>query len=182
MIQDVIRAYASDHDLDIVGFYVVLDDIERGLSEALHAAESKKAGHIILSSAQTLELVPEILISVIDRLIEQKVYLSFASDDVRYDAKSLSVLKKLLNASKTAVYHARSHRIKSGLKNKRPATTRKFGIGEDEQCIIRQIFDLHEQGQSLQRICELLAMGDVKTVQNKKWHPTTIKRILDRAN
>lgn len=50
-----------------------------------------------------------------------------------------------------------------------------------EQRILDDIFDMRSQGCSLRTIVASLNDGGVPTKHGKKWHPMTVKEILDRA-
>jgi hypothetical protein len=82
-------------------------------------------------------------------------------------------------------HEERSSKIKQSLnlvkQSGRKLGGKPFGVTASELTIIQQILNLYKNGYGLKKICDLLESNNIKTVANKRWYPTTIKRIIERT-
>ncbi len=96
----------------------------------------------------------------------------------------LTIFLTMLKTSAEIEKKQRSKRIKNSLqlitKKGRTLGGRKYGSIPEEARIIRQILQLDKEGKSLEAICLMLTANNIKTLQNKKWYPTTVKRLIER--
>lgn len=184
--QNLIREYATKSDLTIISFLAMdQTNIVSGMNHAIDLCIKSQASYIIVDEPAALAIPLKELINVIDRLANEAIHLSFAIMGLRIDTNSLMAFRAMIMASQTADNQLRSAKIKKSLLQKKRKGLilggRKFGREANELKIINQILNFHTSGYTLQKICDLLTQSDIKTVQNKKWHPTTIKRILERT-
>jgi DNA invertase Pin-like site-specific DNA recombinase len=184
--QTILRDYAVMKSLEIVSFLAWDgNDSYSGWLHAIDFAKNSCAPTIIVDDMSTIILTVEQLINVIDALVINNLTLDLANDRVEFDAIYLGAMRNLLAMTKWAEGKKRSESIKKSLKLKKAQGQRlggqRFGVLAHEANVVQQILKLHEQGSSLQQICQALALTDIKTVRNKKWHPTTIKRIIERS-
>lgn len=77
-------------------------------------------------------------------------------------------------------------RIKRGLKHAtlsgRRIGRRPFEDYEINTEIFENVHNMRERGLSLRDICKALNSAGVKTNSQKKWYPTTVKRMLERSS
>ncbi|HXW52966.1 MAG TPA: recombinase family protein [Myxococcota bacterium] len=184
--QDAMRDFAHDRGIDIVGFLAIEKaHLTSGIEHAISMCLDKRASHIIIDELARLTLPPRNLINVLTLLVAKKIDLASAKDGTVLTSSTLATLHQLLTLSMSADAQIRSQKIKNALlKKKRKGLklgSRKFGAVPSESYVIRQMMKLREQGHSLQTICQLLENNQIHSAQKKKWHPTTVKRILDRA-
>lgn len=184
--QTIIRDYAALNKMEIVSFLALeLKNLGLGLRHAIDLARAKYSTTIIVDDITTLMMPPQELIDAIDCLIQNDLTLAFGKNRTSFDKASLTTLRDLMVLTKKAEGVERSNRIKNSLRLRKQGGQRvggrKFGFGLNEASIIDQILTLHAEGKSLQGICQALELSETKTVHNKTWHPTTIKRIIERS-
>lgn len=184
--QTLIRKFAEHHHLSMVGFLVVEPgSVTTALNHALSLCSVHQARVIVVDQYSTLFLLPKDLKKTLALLVEQKITLAYAHDGCILSEEALNGVYHLLSASIVCEQEHRSSRIKKSLlaikKKGRHLGGKAFGGSSQELTVIKQIVKLHEDGFSLQKICDLLLVNNIKTVSNKRWHPTTVKRILERA-
>lgn len=185
--QTLLRDFANRHQMTIVGFLATeRSKLGSGIRHAISLCITNQASHIIIDDVTTLSLPPKDLTEVVGMLILAGVAVIFLADGSVLDSPTLKTLHHLLSLSVLADNEARSQRIKKSLliKKRKGAKLggRKFGLASSESYVINQIMELRARGVSLQIICDMLEQNDIKTIQNKKWHPTTVKRIIERAS
>lgn len=183
--QNLCRDFAARHNLVIVGFFAIAHDAARQVSHAVRYCLQSAIDALIIDEPETIALAQNHLRKIIEDLVAANVELGFISHDLMVPSATINVFFRLLIASNKADRIERSTIIKKSLLKKKqrgiPLGGRKFGAVEQESAIVRQILKLHAEGLSLQKICDLLAHHDIKTIHNKKWYPTTVKRIIERA-
>lgn len=184
--QAALRDFAAKNTLTIVLFLAAeRTNISQGIKHALDSCSALCATSVIFDEPATLSLPQRELVEIFGMLLASRVGIRFAKDGSIIDQPMLKMMLELMTASMTAESELRSQKIKRSLMIKKRKGIqlggRKFGMESGEDHIIGQILKLHADGLSLQKICELLALSDIKTVQKKRWHPTTVKRIVERA-
>jgi DNA invertase Pin-like site-specific DNA recombinase len=181
--QSLFRDFASAHKLTIVGFFALQKSSTQALSDALSYCLRSDAQFLLIDEPKTLALAPQAMQQFLEELREKDISLGFITWNCLFDKNTLLVFVELLYVSQEAESKLRSQRIKKALKSKkRKGHTiggKKFGRNKEQAAIIEQIVQLYKDGLSLQKICALLTQQDIRTEQNKSWHPTTIKRIID---
>lgn len=183
--QAFIRAYADACHIEIASFSVFeRKDMKEGFLHAVNLCASHRVSMIIIDSFENMFMPVRDLEQIFKRLIEYNITLSAANDNVVLGFDELLAFSILLKACLDCEHETKSNLIKKSLK----AIQKKgkklggiaFGAKPSEGVIIRQIIKLYEDGFSLQKICNLLESNNIKTVAGKTWHPTTVKRIIDR--
>lgn len=183
--QAFIRAYAEMRDIEIASFLVLeRKDMKEGFLHAVNLCTSHRARMIIIDAFENMFMPVRDLIQMLTSLIEYDITLSSAYDNVVMDFDELLAFSIMLKASLACEHETKSNQIKKSLKAVQKKGKRlggiAFGAKPSEGVIIRQIMKLYEDGFSLQKICNLLESNNIKTVAKKTWHPTTVKRIIDR--
>lgn len=183
--QMILRAVAEKYRITIVAFMAIpKTSLLKHLQHALMPLKSSAAHTIIIDEAPTLFLPPADLRIILHLLAAHKARLIIANTGTNFEPEHLEALSLFLGVSSSAEGAQRGKKIKKSLlRKKREGLVlggKRFGIDDSEQAIVKQIFDLRASGKSLQKICDLLAANDIKSVRHKKWHPTTLKRIIER--
>ncbi len=185
--QNDMRDFASARDIAIVGFLAIdHQNLLSGIKHAIRMCLDHKASHIIIDELETLSLPQKDLTDALRLLVFGNVDLVFARDGTVLNCITLTMMHQLLLLSLRAENQIRSRQIKNALLKKKQKGvvlgSRKFGALASESYIIRQMMNLREQGHSLQMICDSLENNQIDSLKKKKWHPTTVKRILDRVH
>lgn len=184
--QTILREFALQRQIAIVSFLAMDgENTSAGIRHALSLCEAEFATCIVCDEPATFALLPEELGEILDTVARRGWSLLFADSGAIFDRKIADSMRTILRMSNWLLNQSRSKKIKSSLMLRKRRGIRlggkKFGISSSEQTIIKQIQKLHEKGLSLQKICALLSANDIKTTNNKTWHPTTVKRILERT-
>lgn len=184
-LQTFMRDFAKTHDFVLLGFFAIeADALEAALLHAFSMSKNAKLSVIIFDEYNTLHLPIKKLMEFFSALLEAHVEIIFAKDNFRLTRDTIALFLQLLKQSDHVDAKMRSTRIKKSLLQKKRKGAvlggRKFGSAHHESLVVKQIFSLRKQGKSLQEICELLAAHQIKTTKGKAWHPTTVKRILER--
>jgi len=183
--QTVLRDCAAKLCLTIVSF-VALPKISlfQRLSQTLGICRLNSANILLVDELKTLFLSHQELINFLKISQENKISIVSASSKALLTPEYLGVLSELLQTSIQAEANQRAKNIKKSLwlKRRQGVTLggKKFGVIHEESEIIKQILELKKAGKTLQEICNILSTNDIKSMHNKKWHPTTIKRIINR--
>jgi DNA invertase Pin-like site-specific DNA recombinase len=183
--QTFIRDFALLHDIRIVGFLAIERfGIQNGITHAIELCSIHSARTLIIDDLRTFSLSHKDLVKLLGMLVSGNITIRFVSSNSILDHMVLNTMHHILMTSARMDNEIRSQKIKKSLvlKKRKGAKLggRKFGSDTRETYVIHQILKLHSQGTSLLKICDLLAKNGIKTTQNKKWHPTTVKRILER--
>jgi transcriptional regulator with XRE-family HTH domain len=51
----------------------------------------------------------------------------------------------------------------------------------DEMVVVERIRELRAEGMSLRQIAEALTENGLRPIRSGRWHPETVKRVLDRV-
>lgn len=185
-VQTVFREFAEHHKLAIVGFFAIeRENVSKSIKHVVEMCGADAAQVIIVDEPRTLAIVHQELMNLLLLLSSRKGAIGFLALNLLMDATLLGALSELLRAGRLAENELRSQKIKKSLHLKKRKGMvlggRKYGSAGQESTIVRQIKELYADGVSLQKICDLLAHHNIKTMQNKKWHPTTVKRIVERG-
>jgi DNA invertase Pin-like site-specific DNA recombinase len=184
--QEHIREFAEVHNLNIIAFYGVNDG--GALAALLHAESiliSEKAKMILIDAYKTIAVPIKDLQRAFDIWAKYEISLACVQDNIVLNHVFITSFKQILLASVAKEHEERSAKIKQSLKVVKQSGVKlggkRFGISAKELTIIQQILKLYEMGFSLKKICDLLASNNIKTATNKRWHPTTVKRIVERT-
>jgi len=184
--QDLLRACAEKSHFTIVAFIAMRRASFERLSQAVELCRSYQAHALIIDEFATLCVPPKQLLTLIELINEHGISLIDANTGASFLYAHQLSLKGLFYTSNEAEKTFQGTRIKRALrKRKRQGIrlgARKFGEQDHEALAIKQIVELYDSGLSLQKICNVLRSNHIKSVRNKNWHPTTIKRILEREN
>lgn len=185
-IQENIRDFAQEHNIDIIVFIGVHDNGE--LSSLLHAQSlvvANKVSMILIDSYKTIAVSLKYGADFWANCHKYAISLVSIEDNITLSPAIMGIFNKILLSNMAKEHEERSCKIKrSLLLSKQKGVKlggRSFGCSSQELNIIQQISKLHKSGFSLKKICDLLSINNIKTVANKKWHPTTVKRIIERA-
>jgi DNA invertase Pin-like site-specific DNA recombinase len=184
--QTMIRRFADLYNHVIVSFLVVeKNTMSAGIKHALYLCKTHQADMLIIDEYKTLSLPHKDLHKTLEDLVLENIKLAFAADGLVMEQNTLLGMHHLMSASMACDYEMRSIKIKKSLKSRKQKGMKlggkQFGAASHESKIIHQILKLHNDGFSLQKICDLLFVNNIKTVLNGKWHPTTVKRIIERS-
>ncbi len=178
-----LSSLARDQGLVITGCFAVPEEqFVLGFSHAMTSCLKHQAKILMLDQASSLFFNYQELSEALNSLTTHNISLMLG--DFLISPNYLAVFLTMLRASAGAEKKARSGRIKNSLhllsKKGVALGGRKYGSNPEEARIIRQILELHKDGKSLEDICLMLAVNNIKTLQNKKWYPTTVKRLIER--
>lgn len=175
--------YAQEHEMSIVGsFAAAKGEFFLAFSHAIKACSKNDATILLLDTLLSFQFSYKELSAALKMIADTTITLMV--DGFCLDPKTSSVFLSMLNAAAKVEKEQHSSRIKNSLqllsKKGKSLGARKYGSVPEEARIIRQIIGLNKQGKSLDEICRLLENNNIKTTQDKRWYPTTIKRLIDR--
>lgn len=163
-------------------FAICREEFFDGLLHALDVCSKNKANYLLIDSILSIRLSYKELFAALEHLIKHKI--SLVIDEILLEPTMLLLCSSVLSSAAAIEKEQHSTRIKNSLQHRslqgQRLGGRKYGSKPEEARIIRQIISLNEEGKSLDEICRLLAVNNIKTMQDKKWYPTTIKRLIDR--
>lgn len=179
-----LSALAHGLGFGIAGVFAVPESqCKLGFSHAIAACIAHNAKTLLLDQINSLALGYDELAQAFKMLFKNDITLRL-SDSLVVTSAHVQFIVDLLEANTQAERKARSGRIKNSLEklSKKGIVLggRKYGSTPEEARIIRQILKLDSEGKSLEEICQLLDKNNIKTARNKKWYPTTVKRLIER--
>lgn len=158
--------------------------LKESLQHALERAQKEKVNLVLFDSSETLYVSTADLAQFFSTCLKEELSLYFADNGLLWSKAHVGQILNMLTSSLEVDSRLRSERVKGSLKALKARGLRlggkRFGDRPEDRRIVQQVLGLHKDGLSLQKICSMLALSDIKTVQNKKWHPTTVKRIIER--
>ncbi|MCA9507147.1 MAG: recombinase family protein [Myxococcales bacterium] len=175
---------AATMGFEIAGFFAVPQSQSNlGFTHAIDSCLTHHAKTILINDFTKCELKYKELRIFMAALLKNNISL-MSDDDRCLSLDNLKIFSDLLESCALAETKTHSTRIKQSLKELSQQGyvlgAKKFGSTPQEMRIIKQILKLESQGKSLQEICHLLSKNNIKTTRNKKWYPTTVKRLIDR--
>lgn len=181
--QVVLRECAMKLCLTIVSFVAIpRASLFERLGQALGICKSNGASALLIDEKKTFFLSHRELKDFFRILFEQKISVVAARSGAILTPDQLACCADFLQLSAQAEHEQHGKSIKRSLRLKKRQGIKLGGKKFADTEIIKQIVDLHKIGKSLHEICIILSANDVKSTHNKKWYPTTIKRIIDREN
>ena len=178
--QALLRECAIKLSLTIVSFVALpKTSLFELLSQALSICKSNDAA-LLIDEQRTFFLSHRELENFLKVLDEYKISIIAARSGLILKPEYIALFINFLQLSAQAEHAQHSKSIKRSLKLKKRQGVKLGGKKFAEDEIIKQIVELYKLGTSLQEICNILCANDVKSAYNKKWYPTTIKRIIIR--
>ncbi|MFY9379474.1 MAG: recombinase family protein [Acutalibacteraceae bacterium] len=202
--EEKIRAYCALKDIQIVSICIdkgvsgskKLETREAG-REMIYLLNEKKANMVVAYKLDRLFRDAEDALHVTKRWDEQGITLHLIDMGGQAIDTSTAVGRFFLNMLAGFAELERNliaERTKMALEfkkaNKKVYSSLPFGfdcVGDDlvenaqEQEIIREIFQLHSEGFSLNKIAETLNKRNVQTKKGGKWYASTVKNILENS-
>lgn len=183
--QNCMRQFAERHHANIASFLMIEDGFcAEGVEHAIKLAQQQGSSLLVVDSEATISLSFKSLLQFFEIMVNIELCLGFMDSKAYFNQAALKSLCRILRSGIEGDFDQRSQSIKKSLqavKQKgKKLGGKPFGVNSQQTLIIQQIIKLHKQGFSLQKICDLLSVYNIKTTLNKTWHPTTVKRIIER--
>ena len=198
--RDSINHYAKTHKIEIVrefrdeGVSGTKDAFDRdGLTDLMVAIKSNGVRLILLERADRLArdlMISEILLAEF-RKLSVKVVAADSDTDLTvedYDPTrilmrqmlgAISQWEKSMIVQKLRAARSRIRKTEGRCEGRKP-----YGFNDSEKEVIGRIHAMKKAGMTIAKIAESLNEEKITTRSGEetKWHPTTVQRILARAN
>jgi DNA invertase Pin-like site-specific DNA recombinase len=193
------RVVAWTRDEGISGSNGLEDRV--GLLEALDAVRGKRAPGLVVYRLDRLardlilqeRLLAEVRQAGGDVFSTSAAECAYLTDDP--DDPSRKLIRQILGGVAEYERAMIALRLRSGRRRKRElggyadgappfgwrAEGRELVPDGDEQRALRRVQQLHAEGQSLREIAATLTSEGIKPKRSDRWHPQSLKRILDRG-
>lgn len=180
-----LKAWSEAQAYRVVGLFAVShDQFALAWAQALEACQANHAQALMIDSPVSLALLSTDFSKSCQYLANQQIKLIFADTKLIFEPAHLDGLGLIFDTLSKFEKSQQSSRIKRSLQKLtakgQTLGGRKFGSRAHEERVVRQVLQLYHQGFSLQAICQKLHDNNIKTVNDKQWHPTTLKRIIER--
>ena len=176
--------------------------IPPGLAQLLAAAGSGEVGAVIIPSLASLGGSARLVLKQLDQLNKYGVIIVSCEEALDTETSSgrfalkvigtLSALKSDAVVSHTSkgreargrIDGERGGQLPMGYKRVFDASGSSLGVEIDEAVAetVRYMFTLRSMGNSLQAIADKLNDFGVTTTREKKWHPSSVKIVLDNED
>lgn len=182
--QGDLRALALEHHFRVVGFVAIHSRTPTvWVAQLLRLLAKNPGTGLLCRVVGDVAMNPIVLHEFLVALSKQESFLYLGDAHLELSCESLGAIATLLATALGVQVLERSQAIKKALARKKrvqPLGGVAFGQTEDERKLIGKICRLHNDGMSLQKICDFLSENNIDTVRHKKWYPTTVKRIIER--
>lgn len=186
--REIVRK-AADLGLSLTGVYA---DIRRemesqrvGLRTLLSEVQKQNVGAIVVESFDVFADPHSIMIDSFACIKERNAKIYVLNDNRVLDYEHVELIYRALEMARQYDQRLNADRIRRGLKHAlltgRPIGRRPFEHSEANAEIFGNVLEMRERGLSLRDICKALNSAGVKSSALKVWHPTTIKRMLERS-
>lgn len=183
-----LRHHVLSREGRLIGLFAEKGNMTLSRRPALFAAISQiakeQANFFILPRISELKLPPKDLASVFGELLKAKASIHFLDEDLDLKPSDISTFYLLLKNAVDCKTAVQSEKIKKSLNARRRGGfilgCPPFGKSEKGKQVLQEIVQMRRSGFTLRQICETLNRFGAKSAQAKQWHPSTIKRLLDR--
>jgi DNA invertase Pin-like site-specific DNA recombinase len=171
------------------------------LPEALEALRDRRAGGLVVYRLDRLArdlMIQEQLLAEIRRM-DAKVFSTSKGEDAYLvddpDDPSRRFIRQVLGAVSEYERAMISLRLRSGRRRKAAkggfaygsppmgfrAEGRELVPDDGEQAAVARIVELRAEGRSLREIADRLDQEGIKSKRGGRWHPQTLRRVLERS-
>jgi len=200
-----LEAYAVAMDLELVAVFedagLSAKSLARpGLKAALAALEEGKASGLVVTKLDRLTRSVKDLGELVDRYFASRFSLLSLSDAIDTRTASGRLVLHVLGAVSQWEREATAERTKDALAQLRadgvalgadplgwrrtdtvdPGGHRAREEADDEMLTIARVLELQDRGLTVRAIAAALSKEGCTTKRGRRWHPTTVQRILDR--
>jgi DNA invertase Pin-like site-specific DNA recombinase len=175
---------------DRVGLADALEALRDGKGQGLVVYRLDRLARDLIVQEQVLAEVRRLGADVFSTAQSETGYLADDPDD-----PSRKLIRQVLGAVAEYERSMIALRMRSGRRRKAErggfaygspplgyaAKDRKLVADPEEQRAIARIRELHEQGASLRAIAATLTVENIKPKRGRRWHPTTVARVLNRG-
>lgn len=171
-------------------------DKREGLQEALSAVDAENCGTLLVAKRDRLAR-DTLSAAMLERLVQRSgATIKSANGVGNEDTAEALLMRRMIDAFAEYERALIRARTKAALATKKKNGERTGGIpfgysegeggrlvkNQEEQATLRTIRELRSRGNSIRKIARILnQLPDLEKPRGKRWHPTTIARIL-RAN
>lgn len=203
MQPDDIISYCKFAKYEIHPEYIFIDKAVSGRRPIAERPEGKKLMELV-KSGQVKRIIAikldRVFRDLIDGAITKQVFDAYGVDLIIIEdgnvintstaiGKALYHMRLTMNQLESDQASERTSAIMQYLKkNKRAYARIPYGFNnvngelvenQGEMAVVKSIFEAYHNGVSLGQIARDLSTGSVPTKENGKWHPSTIKKIIE---
>lgn len=161
------------------------ENLRSGFETMLKQFSAQEAPAVALKSIDALADRPTKMWEFFKAACIHQVDIYVLDEDRRIGPDESGDIARILELSMSYEKRLSTLRISRGLKQA-SLLGRKIGRKRFEDRgnteVLEDILKMRQRGLSLRDICRALNDGSVPTVLQRNWHPTTIKRLLERSS
>lgn len=157
----------------------------RGLRAMLSEVRKHQLGSVVIESFESFADPHIKMLEAFDCLRDSKTRVYVLNENRVIEPEHLDLIARALSMARRYDQQLNAVRIKRGLQHAslsgRPIGRRPFEFADSNSEIFHNVQEMRRRGLSLRDICKALNSAGVETSSQKTWHPTTIKRMIERA-
>jgi DNA invertase Pin-like site-specific DNA recombinase len=157
----------------------------RGLRALLNEIQKHKVRSVVVDSFESFADPHSKMLEAFECLKESNARIYLLSENRLIETESIDLIVRALSIARQYDQQLNAVRIKRGLQHAslsgKPIGRRPFEFVDANNQIFHNVQEMRRRGLSLRDICKALNSAGVETSSQKTWHPTTIKRMLQRA-
>ena len=156
-----------------------------GLKAMLEAVQKQTLRSVVVDSFSSFADPQRQMLQTFECLLRHDVKIFILDENKTLERDQIGYIVKALQMANGFDKKLSAIRIKRGLQHAslsgKPIGRRPFEKHENNSEIFTNILEMRKRGLSLRDICKALNSAGVKTSSHRSWHPTTVKRMLERA-
>lgn len=163
-----------------------LESGRKGLRAMLSDLQNNRASALVVESFESFADPHAKMLEAFRSMKEVKARICLLNENRIIEPENIDLVVRALSMAREFDQRLNAARIKRGLQHAslsgKAIGRRPFEYEEGNAEILSDVRAMRERGLSLRDICKALNSAKVETSSQKSWHPTTIKRMLERAN
>lgn len=180
---------AATLGLELTSIYAdIRSEVElgrRGLPAMLNDIRKHQVKAVVVEAFESFADPHIKMIETFKCLKEQNARIYVLDENKMIEAEQIDFVMRALAIARRFDQKLNAARIKRGLQHAslsgRPVGRKPFEHEDAHSEIFNNVQQMRKRGLSLRDICKALNSAGVETSSQKTWHPTTIKRMLERA-
>jgi DNA invertase Pin-like site-specific DNA recombinase len=162
-----------------------LEGGRKGLRAMLNDLQENRAGALVVESFESFADPHLKMLEAFRCVKEVNARICLLDENRVVGPEEIDLVVRALAMAREFDQRLNAVRIRRGLQHAslsgRPIGRRPFEFEQANAEVLKDVQIMRERGLSLRDICKALNSAGVQTSSHKLWHPTTIKRMLERA-
>lgn len=162
-----------------------LEGSRKGLRAMLNDLSLNRAGALVVESFESFADPHAKMLDAFRCVTASNARICLLNENRILEAEQVDLVVRALTMAREFDQRLNGARIKRGLQHAslsgKPIGRRPFEFDEANHEVLNDVQAMRQRGLSLRDICKALNSAGIKTSSEKTWHPTTIKRMLERS-